>query len=157
MVKRLSFFYTWRDYAVYPCHIFEGKVKAVTGLYKGITVFCLGFFSIIEMFFKSAISSFCTAVTQLYLGTIPVFTASFAVMLTVFFSKMAWAAFLITVFRTADVFDITSGIIVAIAGVRGFDNWMPAYLPWNGRRGFLEEISNTSDWKNLCQQQYLSM
>ena len=49
------------------------------------------------------------------------FTASFAVMLTVFFSKMALAAFLITVFRTADVFDITSGIIVAVAGVREFD------------------------------------
>ena len=85
-----------------------------------------------------------------YRGTVPVLAASFVIMFTVFFGKVAWAAFFITVFGTADVFDITSGIIVAVAGVRGFDNWMPAYLPWNGRRGFLKEISNTSDWKTLC-------
>ena len=44
---------------------------------------------IVEMFFQMAVSSFCTSVAQLYRGTVPVLAASFVIMFTVFFGKVA--------------------------------------------------------------------
>ena len=83
-----------------------------------------------------AVFFFCTSIAQLYRGTVPVFT--------VFFGKIAWEAFFITVFGTAYMLNIASIIIIAVTGTRYFNKWMLLYFSWNGRRGFLEEISNTS-------------
>ena len=105
---------------------------------------------IVEMFFPMAVSSFCTSVAQLYRGAVPVFAASFVIMFTVFFGKVAWAAFFITIFGTAYMLNIASIIVIAVTRLRYFDKWMLLYFSWNDRRGFLEEISNTSDWKTLC-------
>ena len=44
---------------------------------------------IVEMFFPMAVSSFCTSVAQIYRGAVPVFAASFVIMFTVFFGKVA--------------------------------------------------------------------
>ena len=79
-----------------------------------------------------------------YRGTVSVLAASFVIMFTVFFGKMAWAAFFITVFGTAYMLNIASIIVIAVTGIRNFDKWMLMYFLWNGRRGFLKEISNTS-------------
>ena len=81
----------------------------------------MSFFSIVEMFFKTAVSSFCTSVAQLYCGTIPVFTAFFVIMSTVFFGKMALAAVFIAVFGTAYMLNIASIIVIAVTGIRNFD------------------------------------
>ena len=81
----------------------------------------MSLFSIVEMFFQTAVSSFCTSVAQLYLGTVPVFTASFVIMFTVFFGKMAGAAFFITVFGTTYMLNIASIIVITVTGIRHFD------------------------------------
>lgn len=49
----------------------------------------MSLFSIIDMFFQTAVSSFCTSVAYLYRGDVPVFAASFVIMFTVFFGKVA--------------------------------------------------------------------
>ena len=40
--------------------------------------------------------------------------------------------------------NIASIIVIAVTGIRYFDKWMLLYFSWNGRRVFLEEISNVS-------------
>ena len=105
---------------------------------------------IVEMFFQTAVSSFCTSVAQLYRGAVSVPVVSFVIMFTIFFGKVAWAAFFITIFGTAYMLNIASIIVITVTGIRYSDKWMLLYFSWNGRRGFLEEISNTSDWKTPC-------
>ena len=44
---------------------------------------------IVEMFFQTAVSSFCTSVTKLYRGAVSVLVVSFVIMFTIFFGKVA--------------------------------------------------------------------
>ena len=56
------------------------------------------------------------------------FTASFVIMFTVFFGKMAGEAFFITVFGTTYMLNIASIIVIAVTGIRYFDKRMLLYF-----------------------------